>query len=365
MLLHKNMSETEIAQLSEEEKSLYQKLQEEYRQRAAFVDRLEQLDTVEMPEAKPKRVALKRIKPVEIKTGSVSEKRTASYSDKLKGLLSAANKKHSISVNIEKNKPVSLPEVCKVENNHINWKGKAFEICKASVPNVNQPEVLFEAEQGRKINPLPMVKSCLPKKVEFLSPEPAELSASKVNTAIKPKKVSFSCGAYKIKATDMPNNKAVSVKYEMPEIKTEKHSCKSIAAPEIKMSLKSDSKCEISVPHAVTAHVPEVKAEVCKTKAENVKKVYISCPEVKCSDVSYKADLPEVKINSPKTSAFSESKPFVISKTDVKPIAPSVVSYNKPEKRVVVSEKISVNTPTDSKEKCNEALNRIMGSLKG
>lgn len=202
-MLSKVLCETEIALLSEDEKSLYQKQQKEYREREVFVNRLEQLDRVVMPKVKPKRFAVKCVKPVEFNAVTVWEKKSISQPEQLESFFSAVNMKHCIPAHIDEYQLTSLPRVCVDDSKRINWEEKSYEVHRTVIPKVIQPRISCELESNTEITELPAIQYDYPNKIELFLPGSVAVSVTNTKVVAEAKKIKFSCEPYQIATTEV------------------------------------------------------------------------------------------------------------------------------------------------------------------
>lgn len=362
-MLHKVLCETEIALLSEEEKRLYQKQQKEYSEREAFVNRLEQLDSVEMPNVKPKKFAVKVVKPAEFNSVSISEKKIISQPEQLKRSLSAVKMKHCMPVHIDKYELTSLPHVFVNKGKGINWEKKNYVARRTVIPEVVQPQISCELEENAKIEALPEVHFDSPKKIAFFLSAPVSVSVANSKTVAEAKKIKFSYEPYQIARTNVLKTQAPKIGYELPETALEAPRYKDIDVPKVKKLVSENNELNISVPHGKVADVPQIKAGICNAKVEKTKKVYYQCPEVKCEELSHTTILPDILVVSPDAREISQ-EPIVITKTKCKKIIPASVNYEGINNQITYTEKPNVQVPGDSKLKCRDTLDKILISLK-
>lgn len=185
----KILSQEEIAVLNEHEKSAYEKAYQEYLERTAFVERLEQLDQVRMPKVSVKRKGIKKIKPPAI--AAVKAQEFTVNTSMGVNLLNAAkmverttdnNSKWSAQINYRASLPsvlISAPEAVKncvitpyvitkptsvpiVEPSATKCEIQRFSVAIPEIQNVRMPEFIETVINEYSVSGIPSVKTELP-----------------------------------------------------------------------------------------------------------------------------------------------------------------------------------------------------------
>jgi hypothetical protein len=288
----KILSQEEIAVLNEHEKKAYEQAYQEYLERTAFVERLEQLDKVRMPQVSVKRKGIKKIKPPVIPT-----MKTQSFAvDSQMGvsLLNAAKKikltadnnaKLTAKVNYRASLPsvlIPAPETVKVreiapfvitksasvpitEPSAIKREIKKYNVSTPKIESVTMPKLTGVIIKDYSISGIPSINTELPPMPQVNSV--LNFTASLPNIeVVAPNVESVKIKEYKASQLAKNTVKTPIVDYTEPEVRTVKLSAVPIPDYHSIPTVVEDPLVEIPTIDSISTPNVTVKVETAKVK---------------------------------------------------------------------------------------------------
>lgn len=302
----KILSQEEIAVLNEHEKRAYEQAYQEYLERTAFVERLEQLDKVRMPQVSVKRKGIKKIKPPVIPTMKTQD--FTVNPEMGVNLLNAAkmitrttdnNAKLSAQVNYRVSLPnvlISAPETVKAseitpfviiksacvpiaEPSAIKCEIQRFNASSPEIESVTMPELTEVVIEDYSINGIPSVKTEAPPLPQVNSILNFTASLPSIEVAV-PNVESLKIKEYKTSQLVAKTVETPIVDYTEPEVQAVKLPVVPIPNPHGIPNVIEDTLVEIPTIDSIS--VPNVPVKVETAKVESLKEVCIPsfAPEV-------------------------------------------------------------------------------------
>lgn len=306
----KILSQEEIAVLNEHEKRAYEQAYQEYLERTAFVERLEQLDKVRMPKVSVKKKGIKKIKFPVIPTMNAQD--FTVNPEMGVNLLNAAkmitrttdnNAKLSAQVNYRVSLPnvlISAPETVKAseitpfvitksacvpiaEPSAIKCEIQRFNASSPEIESVTMPELTEVVIEDYSISGIPSVKTEAPPLPQVDSILNFTASLPKIEVAV-PNVESVKIEEYKTSQLVKKTVKTPIVAYTEPEVQTVKLSAVPIPDYHSIPTMIEDPLVEIPTIDSIC--VPNVTVKVETAKVESLKEVCIPsfAPEVHIDD---------------------------------------------------------------------------------
>ena len=406
----RELSEDEISLLNESERTQYEKQLKIYRERVAFVEKLEQIENANIQYTKPK---LKRIKPipkldipkyqsvgvVKIKLPKAESNRNL-FLQQLENRYVRAVKIRKImaesSAVCVRIKPITKVAVPLLKPYH-NMPKRVVSVQK---PNVTVPSVSFTGKTKYLINGISnYAKTIVVPQCEFTEMMPRKIAGipKKNIPVITP--MNFK---YERKLTDVPHisiSLPKSVKFNFVSYIKIKD-MPFLSKPELSDKIFRSPKCEVNDIPKIDVSIPKVEFKESKYKIQNMPPMQIS--EVNCdfssihkkiSSVSlgkvqsfekHMLSVPNIKsYMKPKCKfTLSPSEPISIpsvneftplSRRNVTAIAPPNIKdpcilYKPIKKKMIEKDKIpmvNINTPSYSKIDLKSILNIVQKELQG
>ena len=302
----KILSQEEIAVLNEHEKRAYEHAYQEYLERTAFVERLEQLDKVRMPQVSVKRKGIKKIKPPVIPTMktqsfAVDSKMGVSLLNAAKKIKLTADKNAQLTAKVNyraslPNVMIPAPETVKVreispfvitkstsvpitEPSAIKCEIKKFNASTPKLESVSMPQLTGVIIKGYSISGIPSVNTELPPMPQVDSV--LNFTASLPNIeVVAPNVESVKIKEYKTSQLVKSLVKTPIVGYTEPEIQTVKLSAVPIPDYHSIPTMSEDPLVEIPTIDSIS--FPKITVKVETAKMESLKEICIPsfAPEV-------------------------------------------------------------------------------------
>jgi len=358
----KILSPNELAVLSEDERKAYETAYAEYRERVAFIDRLEQLEKVQMPRVSVKKKGIKKIKAPNVP------------SSKIRGF-TADTTQGAILLNATK-------------------KVKAVLSSNSQVPSIAQ----YKAT-------LPCVGVISPDRVNIEESVPYKVAAVPAVTIVAPAEVQYKCDKYKISNLHYPQQ----IAQNSSEVKINSYTVSGL--PEINTSMPDvfvvplESPSHVTLDNVPIAKPTTINAVITKYEATSCEKTIVETPRVEYSaqkaEMTALSAVPVVKpqiinglvkttkieaptplvINSPEISVKIPPQQISSMKSVVIPVAaptiniatasvnqvpsptlavPGVVEYNAPKYHISIVAVPAVSAPViDEKKELSAILSKI------
>ncbi len=358
----KILSPSELVILNEDERKAYETAYEEYRERSVFIDRLEQLEKVQMPAVSVKKKGIKRIKAPSVPASNMRD-------------FTADTTQGAILLNATKRVKATL------ESNTHNPSIAKFKADLPCVGVVSPEYVSIEKNVHYKVSTMPVVPIAVASDVRFevkdykisnlqhphhitLNTNQVKLNSytvaglPKINTSIPSVYVTPLESHRHIVLDNVPMAKptaidAVIAKYEVT-------SCEKtiVEAPKVEYSVQ---KAEMTMLSAIPVAKPQIFNGVAKaTKVDAPAPLVITSPEIS-------VEVPPQQISSLKSMVIPVAAPTInVVTASVNQIpspelaVPSVVEYDVPNCHVSIVAVPSVSVPViDEKKELNAILSKI------
>lgn len=419
----KILNEDELSRLGEKGKAYYLKQLKKYREREAFVDRIEALDKVKLQKSKPKRPKIKLVDAPEVPVyrkrerqevklpksafGFSKDNENSRRAGDISGKL--AESRHIVTV-----KKVKVPKKKSIADVHSEVKLSELPKISADAPKpanssfsgytvtgIGMPEI--ELPKTDRKYAVPEHKVTLP---ELDMPDiaevkntlkPAEISCAEVPKVSVPE-IDFTADsiagtlreAGKSLSTVKKSAAASDVKYSLPDITVEIPPNVTAMPLEVNVCIEVDPNVNIDRQPAVS--VPDISFEPKEHKIEMTE-----CPVVSPSAVRFavtenvsRAEMPEINtVSAPKKVSFNAGSIKNTVKLPPKPVSvsPEMISFSRssytasmPEKLISVklsevsfTEKTyraetasvkSISVPKDTEKNCTNALDTVLEQLR-
>lgn len=358
----KKLSPSEIAILNEEEKKAYETAYEEYCERAAFIEKLEQLEKVKMPTVSVKKKGIKRIKTPSVPSANI-QRFTAdtvqsaillNATKKVKAVLDSNTNAPSFSkykaslpcvgivspdkVSIDENNPYkvsAMPTVPIAATSDVRFEGKGYKISELHYPQHITPDTSQVKINSYAISGLPEIDTSIPD-VSVTPLESHEHIALDNVPVVKPTAFDAVIAKYEVTSCEKTVVKAPKVGYSVQKAHITELSAVPVVKPEIFNGALSVAIVDTPTPLAITP--PKISVTVSSQQINSLKSVVIP--------------VAAPTINVTTASVEKIASPTVVSPNDVK--------YAVPDYHVSFTAIPSVTVPViDEKKELSTILSKI------
>ena len=358
----KILSPNELAVLSEDERKAYETAYAEYRERAAFIDRLEQLEKVQMPRVSVKKKSIKKIKapsvPASNMRGFTADTTQGAIllnaTKKVKAVLSFNSQVPSIAqykatlpcvgvispnkVNIEENVPYKVTDVPAVPiatPTEVQFEGDEYKISNLYYPQQITPNTSKVKINSYTVSGLPEINTSMPDvSVSPLEP-PKHIALDNVPIA-KPTTIDAAITKYEVTSCDKTIVETPRVEYSAHKAEMTALSAVPVVKPQIINGVVKTTKIEAPTPLVINS--PEISVEVSPHQISSLKSVVIPVAALTISIATASVN----QVPSPTLAV------------------PGVVEYADPKYHISIVAVPSVSAPViDEKKELNAILSKI------
>ena len=356
----KVLSQEEIAVLNEHEKKAYEQAYQEYLERTSFVERLEQLDKVRMPQVSVKKRGIKKIKPPVIPTIKAQEVTVDSAigvnllnATKMIKHITDNNANLSAQINYKASLPsvlISVPESVKtsestpfvisklssvpiVEPVAINCEMAKFNAVIPEMQDIRMPELKENEIDHYSITDIPSVRTELPtvpqvnSNVDFTASLPcvkvatpnvesveiahSDVIVTKAVPVMRPANINVSIENYQMTQTEMKAVEMPIVEYTEP--KNQMVSLSDVPIPEYTAIPVLSNNVAIEIPSVESVSTPDVSITICTAEITAPKEICLPtlAPEIHIETSEVTAIQPPM-CSTPEEICYSEPSCSVV-----------------------------------------------------
>ena len=358
----KILSPNEFAVLSEDERKAYETAYAEYCERAAFIDRLEQLEKVQMPRVSVKKKGIKKIKAPSVpasnmrgftsattqgaillnatkKVKAVLNSNTNTLSiEKYKAILPCVGIASPDKVNIKENdlyKVNAIPAVPIATTSDVRFKGKKYKIGELQYPQHITPDTSQVKINSYIVSGLPEIDTSIPNVSVAPLESPIHIALDIVPIA-KPTTIDTVIAKYEALPCKKTIVEAPKVEYSVQKAEMTTLSAIPVAKPQIFNGVVKATKVDAPAPLVITS--PEISVEVSPQQISSLKSMVIPVAAPTINVVTASVN----QIPSPELAV------------------PGVVEYDVPNCHISIVAVPSVSVPViDEKKELNAILSKI------
>lgn len=349
----KILSPSELAILNEDERKAYETAYEEYRERAAFIERLEQLEKVQMPAVSVKKKGIKRIKAPSVPASNMRD----FIADTTQGaILLNATKRVKATLESNTHTPsiakfkADLPCVGVVSPEYVSIEKNApykvstmsvvpiaaatdvrFEVKDYKISNLQHPQYITPNTEKVKLNSytvtgLPEIDTSVPDvsiaPMDFLK----NITLENI-PIVKPTVIDTVIAKYELSSCEKTIVTAPEVKCEIQNIEPTEFPVIPVAKPEIINGEVNTVKVDAPVPLVITA--PEISVRVSTQHVSSLKSVIIpvAASTINVTTASVKKVNPTI-LASPNDVKYA-APDYHVSFTDVSFVSAPIIDEKK------------------------------------
>lgn len=349
----KILSPSELAILNENERKAYETAYEEYRERAAFIERLEQLEKVQMPTVSVKKKGIKRIKAPSVPASNMrvftadttqgaillnATKRVkatlesntyTSTIEEYKADLPCVGVVSPEYVSIEKNvhyKVSTMPVVPIAATSDVRFEGKGYKISELQYPQHITPDTSQVKISSYVISGLPEIDTSIPDVSVTPFESHRHIALDNVPVA-KPTVIDTLIAKYEVTSCEKTIVTAPVVKFEVQNVKRTAFPVVPVVEPQIVNDELKTAKIDTPVPLVVNS--PEISVNVSKQQVSSLKPVVIpvAAPTINVTIASVKKVNPTI-LAGPKDVKYAASD-YHTSFTDVPFVSAPIIDEEK------------------------------------
>ena len=334
ILSFKILKDEEVARLNERQKEYYRLALQKYRNRAAFVERLQQLEGVKTPETQAKKLDIKVYKRRPV------NKLNLNINAKAKKAQVSVPKARDLQLNFVKHKTaktrVSVPKIAKK-------KLQPYFIGKINSPKVKTPKIQLNKIKQTELKHVAAQKVFVPK-INNPVIEAASIHVKKLKVnLVKPTITKFSLSAKKVENKKVTIPETNIQRIDLDKVRQYKSERITVSVPKKKVTLKSS---EIKPVEKVMVEIPRTSTKKIISKPVCVKNLPVKIPDVKVDNNKFtKPTVKTSKVMIPSANVSQKAKVDIkISKSPKvtvnvpKPVSLQDFALIKPKKKMTTAD---------------------------